>query len=123
MMRINDKSGPIATLMVVTLFLAACGGGHSGPPPDHPPVADAGTAQSVAKRTTVTLDGSASHDPDGDTLTYSWSQTAGTAVALSSATTAKPTFTAPGKSATLTFALTVNDGQLSSTQSTVTVTI
>ena len=34
-------------------------------------------------------------DPDGDTLTYAWTQTAGTAATLSSASSKNPTFTAP----------------------------
>src|ERR1700716_745810 len=113
-----------AVIAGLVISLAACGGGRgSSPPPNHPPTADAGTAQSAAKRTTVTLDGSASHDPDGSTLTYAWSQTAGTAVTLSSAAAAKPTFTAPTKSGALAFSLTVNDGQVSSPPSTVTITI
>ena len=40
--------------------------------PNHPPVADAGEDQSVSADQSVTLDGSASYDPDGQTLTYSW---------------------------------------------------
>ena len=60
-----------------------------------PPVADAGPAQTVQVNSAVQLDGSGSSDPDGDTLSYQWSQTGGTAVTLSSATAVKPTFTAP----------------------------
>jgi len=71
----------------------------------------------------VQLDGSASSDPDGDTITYAWTQTAGTAVTLSSTTTAKPTFTAPAAAGSLTFQLVVSDGKLSSTPSTVTITV
>ena len=45
---------------------------------------------------TVNLDGTGSSDPDaGDTLDYSWTQTGGTAVTLTGADTATPTFTAP----------------------------
>jgi len=76
-----------------------------------PPVASAGTDQSVAPFVTVTLDGSASYDPDGVVSSYLWSQTAGTTVTLSSTTVAQPTFTSPGVDggSTLTFSLTVTD--------------
>ncbi len=109
------------------LMLAACGGGSSGSASPtatkHSPVADAGLAQTVAKRSQVTLNGTASHDADGDALTYTWSQTAGGTVALSNAHTATPSFTAPGVSVTLTFALIVNDGLVDSEPATVTVQV
>ena len=86
---------------------------------NNPPVARAGSDQSVVELTTVTLDGSASSDADGDTLAYSWQQTVGPGVSLSSATAVRPTFTAPdvapGVSVTLTFQLTVDDGADSAT--------
>jgi hypothetical protein len=78
--------------------------------PNNPPAADAGTDQSVDTDAFVTLDGSASYDPDGDTpLTYGWAQTGGTAVVLSSYTVSQPAFTAPGDPDVLTFTLTVTD--------------
>jgi LmbE family N-acetylglucosaminyl deacetylase len=87
------------------------------------PVADAGAGQTVQVGSTVQLDGSGSTAPAGDSLTYQWSQTGGTAVTLSSTTAVQPTFTAPASPDTLTFQLVVNDGQTSSAPAAVTITI
>ena len=90
------------------------------------PTADAGTNQTVAEAATVTLDGSGSDDPENAALTYSWSQTSGTTVSLSSSTAQSPTFTAPTEllsNASLVFSLKVSDGVNTSTADTVTITV
>ncbi|MEW6250833.1 MAG: PKD domain-containing protein, partial [Planctomycetota bacterium] len=79
---------------------------------NHAPVAAAGEDQTVAEDVVVTLDGSASFDQDNDTLTYTWVQLAGTAVALNLSDPKKPTFTAPlvgYAGETFRFELTVSD--------------
>jgi uncharacterized protein YndB with AHSA1/START domain len=78
-----------------------------------PPAANAGPDQTVDEGAAVTLDGSNSTDPDDGIASYSWSQTGGSPVTLSSTTVFRPTFTAPdvGPSGeSLTFQLTVTDG-------------
>ncbi|MEM2139824.1 PKD domain-containing protein [Nitrososphaera sp.] len=89
------------------------------------PVANAGADQTVDEGNLVTLNGAASSDPDNDTLTFSWTQTGGPAVVLSSASAASPTFTAPTitSTASLTFQLVVNDGKANSAPDTVNVTV
>lgn len=80
---------------------------------NHPPVAVAGADLTVGESSQVTLDGSASYDLDGDNLTYSWIQTAGPNVELSTVTGAQPVFTSPTvgtEGTTLVFELTVSDG-------------
>jgi hypothetical protein len=97
------------------------------------PVAEAGAAQTVNERTAsgdltvITLNGSASIDPDaaaGGTLTYEWSQLAGPAVTLSSTTVAEPTFTASvAQDTVFTFQLVVRDGTDASTPRTTQVLV
>jgi len=41
--------------------------------PDRPPIADAGIDQTIQVGNKITLDGSASHDPDGNDISYRWS--------------------------------------------------
>ena len=86
------------------------------------PVANAGSDQIVVVNNLVTLDGSASYDPDGDPLTYLWTQTAGASVTLSDSTAIKPTFT-PTVPDTYTFQLVANDGELDSAPDTVVITV
>ena len=77
------------------------------------PVANAGADQSVATSSLVTLDGSASNDPDKypyANLGYNWTQTGGPTVTLSNNGTAKPTFT-PTATGIYTFVLDVFDGE------------
>ena len=87
------------------------------------PVANGGTDQIVNERVIVTLDGSASTDPDGNPLTYKWTAPAG--ITLSSTTVAKPTFTAPEVNINTSYTLTlvVNDGLVNSPADQVVVTI
>jgi hypothetical protein len=73
-----------------------------------PPVADAGPDQSNVATGTVSLDGSASYDPDSDPITFQWIQEGGPQVSLNSPTTSRPTFNASAGQ-TYTFRLVVKD--------------
>jgi len=93
------------------------------PQSNRPPVAVVGPNQFVnfAQSRIVSLDGSASYDPDGDALTYQWTQVSGPSVTLSNAGNAVCSFVASPVSAqtALTFQLKVSDGSLSSSTNTV----
>ncbi|NOX43499.1 MAG: DUF1588 domain-containing protein [Gammaproteobacteria bacterium] len=88
------------------------------------PSADAGDAKTANTNTLVTLDGSASFDPDGDDLTYQWEITLspGSTPALNNATTSAANFT-PLNTGTYTVQLIVNDGKIASTASTVNIEV
>jgi probable HAF family extracellular repeat protein len=88
---------------------------------NHAPVASiVQPAQPFAEGSLVTIDASATYDPDGNALTYTWTQTQGPpgfgSIALNLTNPAKPTFTAPavGAPAKFQFELVVSDGQLTS---------
>ena len=81
-----------------------------------PPVANAGTPQTVNAGQTVQLNGSGSTDPQGLPLTYEWAFLtipAGSQAALSNPTSVMPTFTAD-LAGTYVAQLTVNNGYFGS---------
>lgn len=96
-------------------------------PTNLPPVADAGADQNMISdgNIEIQLDASASYDPDGDPLTFSWIQDSGPGVTLSDSTAVNPIFQLP----TITsptqfdFTLTVNDGSLQSNPDTVSIIV
>lgn len=91
---------------------------------NQPPTADAGANRTVEAGSVVELDGTASSDPDGDALAYSWTSDA-PAGSLTDADTATPTFTAPGVGTETTYRveLTVDDGNGGTDTDTVAVTV
>ena len=94
------------------------------PPANKPPVASAGTAQSITLPTSsVILDGSGSTDPDGTIKTYSWVTLSGPgSVTILNSNTAKPT--ASGlQTGIYTFELTVTDNLGATAKAQVTVTV
>lgn len=142
-------------LSLLPLLLAACGGGSSSPtaststagvPPgttvttttgtttptttttttgsNKAPVANAGPAQEVPLGT-VTLNGSASTDADGDALTYVWtlvSRPVGSAATLAALSAPRVSFTAD-VAGSYVATLVVNDGKASSNLASVTITV
>jgi hypothetical protein len=92
-------------------------------PTNRAPTAAASGPARVAVGATVTLDGSASRDPDGDALSYRWSisaQPAGAGAALDDATRQSPRFVAT-RAGSYTLSLVVSDGVLSSAAAVLTV--
>jgi hypothetical protein len=88
-----------------------------------PPIAHAGSGQTVKLGSLVQLNGAGSTDVDEDTLQYSWRLLRvpqGSAARLSDASVVNPTFTAdrPG---TYVAQLTVNDGKVNSAPATVSI--
>jgi len=88
-----------------------------------PPMAKAGDDRAVWTSSVVTLDGTASFDPDGNIVSYAWSQIAGPNVVLSNANQAIATFTAPDQEAALAFVLTVMDDSSAAASDTININV
>ena len=118
------ENGRQLILITVASLFAACSSGSDGgspppPPPPAAPVANAGVDRTVGELTVINLSGSAT-DVNNDPITYSWMQTGGMAVTISTPDAAMASFTSPdvvlGSPEVLTFELTASDpGGLSST--------
>jgi len=88
-----------------------------------PPRADAGPDQTVPEKSTVTLNGLNSSDPDDGVVSYQWKQVAGQSVFLSDPTDDQPIFEAPsfndsGDKPLIFELLVTDDGGLQSSDST-----
>src|SRR5210317_1868518 len=115
---VHSKALSHGLILFSLVLVAACSNNNNNndpvmPPANQAPVANAGADSSVDEGSAVTLDGSASADPDGSITAYDWTQTSGTAVTLAGADTDIATFTAPMVVAaeTLVFRLTVTDNE------------
>ena len=90
-------------------------------------VADAGPDKIVNEKVKVVLDGSNSHDPEGETLTHAWRQISGEEVKLTSPTSVKASFASPtvanGETKVLVFELRVFDEYGRKSTDTVTITV
>ena len=99
----DDHGFSDSTLIAVDVFL------------NFVPVADAGQDRIARPGSTVSLDGSASRDPDGTIAAYSWTTTAcftvegPCTISLTGANTATPSFVAPSAAGVVVLRLTVTD--------------
>ncbi len=90
----------------------------STPAANQAPLVSAGADQSAESGARVVLDGAATRDPDGDRMTFAWTQVSGMpAVLLEDGFSLAPQFIAPDVEAStvLIFELLANDGRFSVT--------
>jgi len=116
---------------IYTFYLVVSDGEYSSSPdsatiavlPNKPPAVNAGSDQEVDQGTIVTLDGSASSDPNDDDLEFHWELWSSPSddgisveITLSDTAVANPSFTAPDRNeiSYYVFLLTVNDGFMDS---------
>src|SRR5882672_5868881 len=124
-MRTTISRPCVAAILSLLVGVAACSGGGSGssstpgggsPASNLAPIASAGTDQNVFLGAgAVTLDGSASRDPETAALQYAWTftlQPAGSTATVTNANVARADFT-PDMTGLYRATLVVSDGALS----------
>jgi ribosomal protein L14 len=112
---VTDNSGVTSNAQVKVIVRAAA---------NQPPVANAGTDQTITLPTTsVTLDGSKSSDPDGTIASYNWSKISGAgSITITNSNTAKPTVSGL-QAGVYVFQLTVTDNSGATSTDNVTITV
>ncbi|MBN8676563.1 MAG: hypothetical protein J0L56_20740, partial [Chitinophagales bacterium] len=96
----------------------------SGSSSNTPPVSVPGSNQFISLPTSqVTLNGSASSDPDGSITAFSWQKLSGPAATITNATQASTTVTGMTTAGVYVFQLTVTDNQGATASNTVEVTV
>ncbi|MCU7844033.1 MAG: Ig-like domain-containing protein [Candidatus Thiodiazotropha sp. (ex Monitilora ramsayi)] len=131
-MRIANQSAVMVSVLLLNLTITGCGSSDTAssstnssdnllPPStnNRQPTAIVVAPQAYPSGETVTIDGSGSSDPDGDALTYSWTQTQGAPVSHAGDSGQQFAFTAPTvvQPTTYRFQLSVSDGELSDSAS------
>ena len=126
-----------ALALLSTLLLSSCflqedsihsgqvGQDSSNPNNNSAPIADAGADQEVYEQSQSELNASASNDPDGTIVSYSWSQVDGNEAIIDDPSAEFTSFTAPAveDDVLLTFQVTVTDDIGDEAQDTVVVTV
>ncbi len=104
---LQQVSGNSGVVLVPAAQVAASQACFGEGPSNEPPVADAGEDVYVEVGDVATLDGSGSSDPDGDPLTYTWTDRDGNVVGTEATVEVGP-FDTPG---TYPYTLEVSDGR------------
>jgi len=113
----NQTISKSSSMFVIAYFSSGpVGGGNKTP------IADAGSDNSVNNNDLISLDGSASSDPDGETLTFSWTKLSGPAGTFVDTNTDTPDYR-PSATGTAVFELTVSDPKGKFDTDTVTITV
>lgn len=119
-----DGTCPRLAVLILVGAIVSCDGTPQSPSSQNGrPVADAGPADDVLVGDVIVLDGTASSDPDGDSLSYQWSLVSlpeGSAADLSEAQSPTASFAADLQGDYI-IALVVDDGELYSDPDSVTV--
>ncbi len=116
---VTDNEDATATDSITVLVLDI-------PEPNQAPIAVTSNNFSTDENTLVTLDGSASTDPDGTISSYSWTQIASSPiVVINTPTSPNASFTTPGvtESTTMTFELMVTDDDGASATDSIKITV
>jgi len=122
--RVSDRDAGVSG-GIISAMLELDFEGIAPPPPNQAPTANAGKDQTLRPGDIGQLDGRGSTDPDGDALSFQWSQDSGTQILLTETSTSFLEFTVPdseGRSE-LIFRLKVTDARGASTSDTVKIIV